>query len=429
MIEENEIPWSQEAEQAVLGNILFNNALWLNVSEQIGPEVFLLDSHRRIFSRMSAMMRAGENVDILTLGNALSASKEIQEIGGWSYIASLTEGLPRAKDIDSYVKILREKYQLRCLIKLGDQIQAQCGDNVPIEEITTWAERELYEIASSSVEEVSNAERSEEVFEGLIRRREGKETKFLPSGIDVIDKIYGGYAAGELTVLGGRPKQGKSSAVMQAIAHNCTQGNPVDLYTMEMRDDAVRLRLWAILSSVAFHKLRHPERMNEMELTYVKSAIKDVARWPLYICDKKLSADEIVTKVKIGKLRRGTKLAAIDYLQKMDFPGKLDQRFAAISQASAKLADLANATGISVLLLSSLTESKGRHRNDPPTLQDLRGSGDIQYDAHTVYLIHREINKDTEKLETRGQIILAAARSDQGGSMEVKYDENYLTFY
>ena len=429
MIEEQEIPWSQEAEKAILGQILDDNVHWLAASERVKDEVFLLDSHRRIWNRISVMMKAGERVDLVTLGAALSASKEIQEVGGWGYLADLTTGLLKTKNLDPYIDLLLQKAQLRRLLRFGDAIQQQCLDNTDPLLILPWAEKELYEVASAAEKEISNAERSEQVFESLMRQREGKETKFLPSGIDVIDKVYGGYAVGELTVIAGRPKQGKSSAVMQAIAHNCTQGYPVDLFTMEMRDDAVRMRLWAILASVPFHKIRHPERMNEMELTYVKSAMKDVARWPLYICDKKLTADEVVTKAKIGKLRRGTKVVAVDYLQKLRFIGKMDQRYAAISDASMKMADLANSTGMAVLLLSSLTEAKGRHRNDPPTLQDLRGSGDIQYDCHSAYLIHREVNRDTEKLETRGQFILAAARSDAGGALDVKYDENYLTFY
>ena len=162
-------------------------------------------------------------------------------------------------------------------------------------------------------------------------------------------------------------------------------------------------------------------------MSIVRAAMRQVSRWPLIIDDgSNYSAEDIVHKARVSKRKKGTEFVGIDYLQKMRFPGK--EKFAAVSDAAVQLAKLAKSEYLAVMLLSSLTEKTGSHRNSPPTMQDLRMSGDIQYEASTIYLIHREIDEEREKVKADGQIIQAKGRSDEGGAFNVHFNGDFLAF-
>lgn len=223
--------------------------------------------------------------------------------------------------------------------------------------------------------------------------------------------------------------QGKSCALDQAVMVNCRRGNPCHLFSIEMRAGQVLRRIWSDQAQVPFHKIRHPQRLSPDEQKAISQAMIRVSEWPLIIDDAgTLTAEEIVAKARASKRRKGTMFVGIDYLQKLRFPGKSELRFQSITDATVAFARLAKEEQVVVLLISSLTEKNGKQRNDPPTLQDLRGSGDIQYEASMALLIHREIDDNTEQPCDVGQMIIAKGRSDQSGSFPIRFNRNYLTF-
>jgi replicative DNA helicase len=130
----------------------------------------------------------------------------------------------------------------------------------------------------------------------------------------------------------------------------------------------------------------------------------------------------------MGARRRGTKIVIVDYLQRMRFAGKPEHRHMQVSDCAVQLARLAKDEDLAVLLLSSVTEKSGSHRNQAPTLQDFKASGDIAYEAHCALLIHREIDETTEKPKPDGEIIVAKARSDETGLVRVRFRNSMLTF-
>jgi replicative DNA helicase len=118
----------------------------------------------------------------------------------------------------------------------------------------------------------------------------------------------------------------------------------------------------------------------------------------------------------------------VDYLQKLRLPGKPEHRYLAVTQAAAQLAKLAKEEDLAVLLLSSLTERNGKGRNDAPSLSHIRQSGDVQYESHSVLLLHRRVDEETEKPEEQGEIIVAKARSDEQGCVRIRFNSSFLRF-
>jgi replicative DNA helicase len=122
------LPASTHAERTILGAILLDNAAHTEAVETLTEDDFSLDSHRRIFLRMTELMNENHAVDIVTLSEKLFFYKERDSIGGVAYLASLTEGLPRRPRIKEYIAIIKEKAKLRRIMLVCSAAIAQAAD-------------------------------------------------------------------------------------------------------------------------------------------------------------------------------------------------------------------------------------------------------------------------------------------------------------
>jgi replicative DNA helicase len=265
-------------------------------------------------------------------------------------------------------------------------------------------------------------------METIRRQRHGEEQTFVTSGMDCIDFTHGGFAIGEMTVIGARPSVGKSTILRQAVRANCKKGDHCHLITPEMSADQV-LRLFAALESgVPFRKIRYT-RLEDSELAEVEAALKEVMRWPLTIDETSpITASEVISKARTVKRKKGTKLLGVDYLQKLKYGGKAAERHVYVTDAMVALSSLAKTEKIAVVAISSLTEPSAKDRNRPPTLLDFRQSGDIQYEANTAILLHREVDSENQRLVPECSLIFGKARSDQQGIKKIYFDGDRVMF-
>lgn len=421
---------SEHAERALLGSILFDHEL-IDQAASLESMAFSLSSHQQIFLAMRRMAKAGKVIDSVTLLEALTAQGIISTVGGASYIASLTEGLPRRRNIGEYVELLQQHWQRRQLIKTCEGYigRASTGDESAADLIAN-ADKDLLGIVADTSSEWPSIEVQTHCEVELMRaQRSGKQVMGYRYGIPALDRMVIGLVPKELTVLGGRPQQGKSSLIAQLIAQHCPYGVPIHVFSYEMSSGQLLRRIWSIVSSVPFHKLRHPDRMVDEESRLVADAAMRVSSWPLVIDEtSSLTADQLCARARISKRRHGTAMVLVDYLQKMRFNSNASQRYMDVTAACVSIAGLAKDENLAVLLISSVSEKSGKGRNDSPTLQDFRQSGDIAYEASTALLIHREIDDETERPMQDGLVIIAKARSDEGGAVRVWFNTNTLTF-
>lgn len=397
-------------------------------AEKLNPSLFFLSSHRIIYSALKQMIAANQPVDLMTLINHLGMDN-LRDIGGATYLVSLDEGFVKTSDLPAWVSILEGKKRLRDLLSLADGLESACmRDGANPQEIASASSTAILDaITGHSTKSIE--QQSCEEFEVVQRERKGERVTFLKSGLAKLDELHGGYARGEMTVIGGRPAQGKTVALSQAVQVLCPMGIPCKLQSMEMRAGQLLRRIWCGVAKVQAHKLRHPESLSDVENKYLADAMAEVSGWPLEIDDDSaVTVDDLVMRAKASKRRNGTQFLGVDYLQKLKFPGRINERFQAVTDAAVGLSRLAKDEQMAVVVLSSLTNKNGRGRNDPPTLSDLRMSGDIEYEASTALLIHREIDEDTERIKNQGQIIIAKGRSDASGAFPIEFNSNYLMF-
>src|SRR5271170_6493463 len=145
-------PANIDAEKTILGAILLDNAAHSEAAEKLDSEDFSLDSHRRIFLRMSELMNAQRAVDIVTLSHELARYKEVESVGGVAYLASLTEGLPRRPVIEEYIRIVKDKSLLRKLMGICSLAIARAADQGETAlEVIGAAEADLLKVSEKGV--------------------------------------------------------------------------------------------------------------------------------------------------------------------------------------------------------------------------------------------------------------------------------------
>src|ERR1700683_2669764 len=123
---EKGLPSNLDAERFVLGSVLLNDAVYLQVAGVVEPEDFSLEKHRRIFSRMKELYDRGERIDRVTLADELMKQGQLESVDGLGYLVSLDDGLPEIANLDSYVRIVKDKATLRKLIFSAQKVIDRC---------------------------------------------------------------------------------------------------------------------------------------------------------------------------------------------------------------------------------------------------------------------------------------------------------------
>src|SRR5208337_4906410 len=206
------LPSSVDSEKTILGAILLDNAAHSEASAKIKAEDFSLDSHRRIFECMTSLINDQRAVDIITLSNELTRTKEIETVGGVAYLASLTEGLPRRPAIEDYIRIVKDKSMLRRLMLICSYAIARATDQSESAlDILGAAEKELIEISEIVDDSYGGVDNLLNV--------QPRDITGLATGFTQFDNMTSGLQKGELIIIAGRPSMGKSALAINIAEH------------------------------------------------------------------------------------------------------------------------------------------------------------------------------------------------------------------
>jgi replicative DNA helicase len=438
------LPANLDAEKTILGAILLDNAAHAEAAEHIKSDDFSLDSHRRIFLRMSELIDAGRTVDIVTLSNELSRYKEVEAVGGVAYLASLTEGLPRRPVIEDYIRIVKDKSLLRRLMgicsaaiaKAADQSQDAIG-------VLDETESQLLEVSQSGLTQglqelkviVSNSFGS---IDDLYKQ--GREVTGLPTYFTDFDRQTSGLQKGELIIIAARPSMGKTALAINiaenaAIRHNAV----VAIFSLEMSKESLLRRMLASQAGVDQRKLQQGF-FGKQEHEELESALGLLVDSRIYIDD---SAGSSLAEMR-AKARRlmqnagGLDLVIVDYLQLMTatVPGVkkgYENRVQEVSAISRGLKAMAKELKVPVVALSQLSRNNEKRDDKRPMLSDLRESGSIEQDADVVVFIHREAyyNRDDDisaEDKAKSEIIIAKQRNGPTGTIQMHFDSRFTRF-
>jgi replicative DNA helicase len=220
------LPANLDAERFVLGSILLNDTVYLQVAGAVDPEDFSLEKHRRIFSRMKELYDRGMSIDRVTIAEELMKQGQLESVDGFSYLSSLDQGLPEVVNLESYVRIVKDKATLRKLIFSAQKVIDRCliAEEEP-DEILASAEESLLKLGEGRTRDLLSSPASiVEKFPGGINAflDPSQRIRGLSTGFTKFDEMTGGLHGGELFILAARPSMGKTALAMNIAQHVAT---------------------------------------------------------------------------------------------------------------------------------------------------------------------------------------------------------------
>ena len=427
-------PQNIEAEQSILGGILIENDALNTVVEFLEAGDFYREAHQKIFLSMIALSEKSEPLDLITLTNELKKTKELESIGGASYLASLVESVPTAANIAYYAKIVKDKSTLRKLISTATEIVTQSyHEGKDLEDFLDDAEQAIFRISEHRVKPAFYPikEIVKESFKVIERLYEKKELiTGVPSGFKDLDRKTAGFQNADLIIVAGRPSMGKTALCLNIAQHVAINAKiPTAVFSLEMSKEQLAIRMLCSEARVDSARLRSGflSESDWPKLTMAAGALSDA---PIFIDDTPaISVLELRAKARRLKADRGLGLVIIDYLQLMRGRSGVERREQEISEISRSLKALAKELDIPVLAISQLSRKAEDRPGRRPQLSDLRESGAIEQDADVIIFIYRDVvyNPDSDQKGT-AEVIIGKQRNGPTGKVDLSFISEVTTF-
>ncbi|MGH7025149.1 MAG: replicative DNA helicase [Caulobacteraceae bacterium] len=407
-------PANIEAEQALLGILLYDNAAYERLSDHLQGGDFFEPFHGRLYEAIQSHIRRGQLAEPILLAEQFQRDPSFEELGGVRYFADLVEHAPPAANAPDYGRVIHDLALRRALIRIGGEIStdAQVGDpDQSGREQIEAAEQKLFALAETGAASQGLVD-LEQALAGAVENaaaaygRDGGLAG-LSTGLADLDQKLGGLHPSDLVVLAARPSMGKSALGINIafdIARNyqfevlpdgtrrTARGGVVAFFSLEMSAEQLAMRILAEVTGVPSDKIRKGE-INASEFGLIRDAAKELANAPLHIDDTGgLSIAKLAARARRLKRTAGLDLIVVDYLQLVTGvdAGRMDNRVQEVTQITQGLKTLAKELSVPILALAQLSRQVENREDKKPQLADLRESGSIEQDADVVMFIYRE---------------------------------------
>ena len=435
-------PHSTEAEQAVLGGIMLSNQHWDGIAERVIAEDSYTFAHKAIFQTMEELMRNQTPIDLITLDQALKAKGISDSVGGFAYLADLSNNTPNAINILAYAEIVREKAILRELIAVGNRIaeNSYSPKGKDIKMVLDEAEREVFAIAEKRSSSTEGPQNVISVLESTIARIDTLSKLENHSGVTGVttgfvdlDKKTAGLQPSDLIIVAARPSMGKTTFAMN-LCENAAMASdkPVLVFSLEMPAEQIMMRMIASLARVDQTKIRTGQNLDETEWSKIASVFGMFKQKNnLYIDDSSgLTPTELRSRARrVYRENGGLSMIMVDYLQLMRVPGFSDNRTLEIAEISRSLKALAKELEVPVIALSQLNRTLEQRADKRPVNSDLRESGSIEQDADLIMFIYRdEVYNDNSEDKGVAEIIIGKQRNGPIGRVRLAFNGQFSRF-
>ena len=435
------LPFSLEAEQAVLGAILIDPDIISSVTEIIRPEHFYLPQHKAIAEVMWSMDALSKKIDSITVLEELKKEKVFDDAGGKAYLLQLAQIVPTSANCVSYAKIVKEKNYIRSLIIAARKIISDASEpEVDADLLLDAAEQSIYEIRQDrDVGGLVHIKKviAGETFEKLdkLSKEEYKEDFIgIPSGISAIDKFISGFHKSDLIILGARPGMGKTSLALNFARNVALQSKKcVALCSLEMTREQLAERLIASEAAIPSTKFRTGD-FDANEWSRIAQASGILTECNIFL-DETPGMTVAEIKATLRRLKPRPDLVIIDYLGLMTSTRYKDNRVLQIQDITGNLKAMAKELNVPIICCSQLARStEARGKSHRPQLADLRDSGSIEQDADIVMFIYRDIYYQAESENPEdinkndAECIIAKNRHGEVGTAYLNFDAQFTRF-
>ena len=422
-----DLPYSEEAERAVLGALLLEPLRIAQVRARLEPRDLYLERHRRLYQAILHLADAGSTPDLLTLQAHLEQAGGLEVVGGLAYLATLDLDLPDLGRLDEYADVIKERSVRRDLIVDVQRTLLDAASTArPVHEL-------LADLRDSADRLLGHAARGRwqtagDVVDRLLLTLEegnGEAPCVLTSGFPGWDQLGPGLLPGGLYVVAGRPGMGKTSLALDLTRHVAVDlQRPVGVFSLEMRCDELGLKLSSAEADLASGKLRNGHLSGGQWKDLIAAARRMTAA-PLFLDDSPgLGLRDLEARAwRLKTNHPGLALLVVDYLQLLNAGIRVEHRRLEIAYITRRLKELARELGVVVLALSQLNREPTRRSDPRPQLGDLAESDAIGQHADQVAFVHRpEVYKpDDEGLRGLAELIVAKHRHGATGTVELAW--------
>lgn len=431
------IPHSIEAEQALIGGLMLDNTAWDRIIDIVGEEDFYRPEHKIIFQALTKLSLKDQPFDVITVSNELKNSQQLDNVGGEVYLFELARNIPVISNITSYADIVRERSVLRQLIGICNETAdlAFNPQDLSVKEILHKTEGKIFKIAEQqargrgpidinsillrTTDRIDHLYHSDESFTGI------------SSGFVDLDEVTSGFQKGDLVVIAGRPSMGKTTFAINIAEHVAIKTKkPTLIFSMEMPDDAIVMRMISSLGRIEQQKVR-TGKLEEADWPRIASAVTLLSDTNIFIDDTSaLTPTEILARARrVVRSHGELSLIVIDYLQLMQVSGNKENRATEISEISRGLKAMAKELKVPVLALSQLNRGLEQRADKRPMMSDLRESGAIEQDADLILFIYRDdVYNENSNRKGIAEIIIAKHRNGPIGKVDLTFMGRFTKF-
>ena len=467
--ESETLPHNIEAEQAIIGSLLFNNEVYEHVSPIVKAEHFFDPVHKRLFEIIRSQIERNTFASPVTTNTFLRDDEGFLELGGQDYLNQLAASVSSVMAVRDYAQMVYDMSLRRGLIVIGNDIaegaQRISIDTTPSEHIAE-AEQKLYILSEQGQVErgfqgfvVSTADAIKQIHAAY--KRDGSLAG-ISTGLDSLDEILGGLQKSDLLILAGRPSMGKT-ALATNIAYNVAKaykkgkkddgtegtiaGGIVGFFSLEMSSEQLAGRILSEATELPSYKIRSGN-INETEFRQLIDAAKILEKCPLYIDDTPaVPINQLATRARRLKRTHGLDLLVVDYLQLVRPARANPNRVNEVSEITQGLKAIAKELNIPVIALSQLSRAVEQRDDKKPQLADLRESGSIEQDADIVMFVYRaeyylarlkpdendgekmaKWQEDMEKVHNKAEVIIGKQRHGPIGEVDLHFNGEITKF-
>jgi replicative DNA helicase len=462
-------PANIEAEQALLGAILFDNAAYERLSDNLQARHFYEPFHARLYAAMEEHIRKGQLAEPIVLMERFRRDPAFEDLGGLRYLADLVDRAPPAANAPDYARLVYDLAMRRELIRIGGEVTSKATlgeEDKTAREMIEETEQQLYALAESGSASTGFVDFAEALRGAVDMAAEAYSRDGGLAGVSAglidLDQKLGGLHPSDLLILAGRPSMGKTALATNIAFHvarnyawepqpdgsrKTVNGGVVAFFSLEMSPEQLAMRLLAEVSGVSSDRLRKGE-IDASEFGRVRDAAIEVQEAPLFIdATGGLSISKLAARARRLKRSSGLDLIVVDYLQLVTAgDGRTDNRVQEVSAITQGLKALAKELSVPVIALSQLSRQVENREDKRPQLSDLRESGSIEQDADVVMFVYRESyylgraepregseehlkwQEDMDRVRGTAEVIIGKQRHGPIGTVKLSFNEDLTKF-
>lgn len=421
-------PYDLDAEKNVLSSILIDRDALIKCVELLDSVDFYDPRNQLIYGGCKELFEKSSAVDVVTVKAHLVKTDSLKKAGGEQYIYDLVSILPMTTNVEFYSKIIKEASLRRKIIAMSSDLVTMGMDlTKKVEEIVDDVEKKIFAVAQKSKNKTYTHIR--DVLKDIDVRFEELQNpdskhKGISSGFPSLDKIVGGFHAGDLVVIAARPSVGKTAFMLEIARYMAVDlKKKVAVFSLEMSKEQLADRLLSLQSGLNLFDIRMGNLDSGGYKRYMDSA-GELYETDIYIDDiPGQYISDVRTKCRKWELDLGVDAIFVDYLQLLHAHGFSDNRALEVSTISQTLKNIARELKVPVIALSQLNRAVESRNDRRPQLSDIRESGAIEQDADMVMFLHRESRYkiDDESIKDKAEVIVAKNRNGSVGIIEMKF--------